>query len=255
MSQRTVLLCGRSRQMRRLATRTAEDIDSFQRPRFLYLTGGQRKVGLIQESFWRTEGKTPTFLPEAHAWGHYRQHLCERFGGPKAELSGLTQDLLIGRLWNQLRPELKYWAGLPDSPSTRKGLTKLLEDWQQSFTGSSPPSPGFSPNDFPFTAGEGNEQQRIHPDLRHDLWLLARTWTDQLDKSTTHTDRAGATRQLLQVLQQRPLASSIRLHLSRFTSLVVDDLLWLPPPRQSPPRRPPRCLPRRLSYRTGAPLP
>ena len=73
MSLRTEILCGRSRQSRRLATRTLEDIDLFQRPRFLYITGGQRKAKVIEESFWRAGDKALTFLPEVHTWGHYRQ--------------------------------------------------------------------------------------------------------------------------------------------------------------------------------------
>ena len=103
MTTRTVILCGRSRQSRRLATRAIEDIDIFQRPRFLYITGGQRKAELIRESFWRAKDKAPTFLPEVQTWGHYRQQLCERFGGPRAELPALPRDLLIGKLWLRVR--------------------------------------------------------------------------------------------------------------------------------------------------------
>ena len=229
MRNRTVILCGRSRQSRRLATRTIEDIDEFQRPRFLYITAGQRKAELIQESFWRAGNKAPTFLPEAHTWGHYRQQLCERFGGPRAELPALPRDLLIGRLWLQIQSQMKQWAGLPDSPSTRRGLAELLDDWQQSFPDATRPEPGASPTDFPFSSSDLEANRALHPDLRHDLWLLARTWTQQLDASKAHTDRAGATRQLLLALHQRPLSASIQLHLGHFTSLVVDDMLWLSP--------------------------
>ncbi len=229
MTTRTVILCGRSRQSRRLATRAIEDIDIFQRPRFLYITGGQRKAELIRESFWRAKDKAPTFLPEVQTWGHYRQQLCERFGGPRAELPALPRDLLIGKLWLRVRGQTRQWAGLPDSPSTRRGLAELLDDWQQSFADVIRPEPGASPDDFPFSSSRLNPTHPLHPDLRHDLWLLARAWLEQLDASDSHTDRAGATRQLLAALQQRPLAASIQLHLGNFTSLVVDDLLWLSP--------------------------
>jgi RecB family exonuclease len=76
-----------------------------------------------------------------------------------------------------------------------------------------------------------DKEQNLHlsVELRHDLWLLARSWKLQLDASNGHTDRAGATRQLIGTLQQRPLPASVQLHLQRFTSLVVDDLLWLSP--------------------------
>ncbi len=229
MTTRTVILCGRSRQSRRLATRTIEDIDRFQRPRFLYITGGQRKAELIRESFWRAEDKAPTFLPEVQTWGHYRQQLCERFGGPRAELAALPRDMLIGKLWLRIRNQTRRWAGLPDSPSTRRGLAELLDDWQQSFSDVTRPEPGPSPDDFPFISNGVDPSHAPDPDLRHDLWLLAQAWTEQLDASNSHTDRAGATRQLLAALQRRPLAPSIQLHLGNFTSLVVDDLLWLSP--------------------------
>ena len=229
MTPRTIILCGRTRQSRKLATRTTADIDPYRRPNFLYITGGQRKAALIQESFWRATGKSPTFLPAAHTFGHYRQQLCERFGGPAAELTTLSRDLLIGRLWNSIRADMKCWGGLPDSPSTRKGLAKLLEDWQQSFVTSSSPDPGRSPDEFPFAVGPSGGSSALHADFHHDLWLLARSWTDLLDANPAYTDRAGSTRQLLRVLTQRPLPTSVRLHLARFSSLVVDDLLWLSP--------------------------
>jgi hypothetical protein len=231
----TVILVGRTRQDRRLATRSVEDLDAFARPRFLYLCRGQRKARVVRETYWRRPDRSPTFLPEAHTWGSYRQLLYERFADGPPQLSELSRDLLIGRLWRLLQDDTKRWSKLPDSPATRTGLARLLSDWQHSFDGTQPPALGAAPEQLPFApVGLANARpeagaERLAPAHRHDLWLLISGWRRLLEASGVWTDAAGASRSLLRSLRQEQLSPALRLHLQRFSSLVVDDLLWLSP--------------------------
>jgi len=235
VTERTVILVGRTRQDRRLETRSTEDLDSFQRPRFLYLTRGQRKTRVVRESFWRRQEKAPTFLPEAHTWGSYRQFLAERFGDGCPELSDLSRDLLVGRLWRRLRPNMKRWSKLPDSPATRMGLARLLDDWQLSFDGEEAPEAGATPGQLPFaTAGldisaTSATNGVLEAGLQHDLWLLVSEWRKTIEATPGWTDRAATNRALLRTLRAEHLPAPLILHLQRFSSLVVDDLLWLNP--------------------------
>jgi len=222
-----VLLVGRTREDRRGVLGRFQYLDAHQRPVFLYLTARRRKVDVLRRAFTDRPDKPPAFLPEVHTWGDWRDRLSERFGDGRVPLPPVARELLMGRVWRAVRPRARCWGRLPDRPAVRRALADLVEAWEGHHAGDeraplpSDPAALRLPGDPPTGLDPGAPAA-----LRHDLALLVEGWRSALDRSPGWTDRPTAQRALLRALRDPPpsLLSSLR-----FGSLIVDDLIDLPP--------------------------
>lgn len=236
---RITVLVGRTREDRKRASRSLDALSDFHQPSLLYLTRAQHKVDLVRASFWNQPDKAPTFLPEVRTWGSFRAELTQRFGGPRAALATLPAEMLIGRIWPELRQQLKQWKALPDTSTTRHELTRLIDDWGHSWVDDESGSAGLvtEGGHLPAEAEDALKDRLLNPldrasiapDLRHDLQLLLTTWTRTVTESELWTDRAGGGRALLGLLRSPEPPPGLVRFLQRFESVVIDDLLWLSP--------------------------
>lgn len=228
------LLIGRTREDRRQALKKVGGLDRFQRPDFLYITATRRKAERVRRSYWDQPDKPPTFLPAVIPWGELRDDLAERWGCGRAQLDPVARDLLAGQVFRGIRTRCRVWRGLEDSPATRRALADFAEAWAMGYSGPAAPAVGDEPFALRFP-GEPEPAwgplfattQAVGPALREDAWRFLRAWRAALDRSPAWTDRAGHVRGLLLAFaaEDPQLIASLR----RWTCLIVDDLLWLPP--------------------------
>ncbi|MBN93500.1 MAG: hypothetical protein CL928_05420, partial [Deltaproteobacteria bacterium] len=231
-SARITVLLGRTREDRRRASRTLDALGPFQQSSLLYLTRAQHKVELVRASFWDQPDKPPTFLPEVRTWGSFRDELHQRFGDPRAVLSPIATEMLVGRLWPDLRTTMKRWGALPDTPTMRRELAGLIDNWGHSWPAGQPGASQLTAG-HPLLPTDGvaatPSMAPLGHEIRHDLQVLLSTWAQVVQGAQDWTDRAGAGQSLLQILRaSEPPAGLVRF-LRRFQSVVIDDLLWLSP--------------------------
>ena len=228
------LLIGRTREDRRRALARVAGLDQFQRPDFLYITATRRKADLVRAAFWDQPNKPPTFLPAVMPFGAWRDDLAARWGSGRAPLDPVARDLLAGQIFRGLRPRLRVWRGLDDGPLTRAALAEFAESWAMGFSGPERPPLGDEPFALRFP-GEPEpawgplfaSTQPVGPALREDAWRFLGAWRAALGRSPSWTDRPGHVRGLLAALVAGdPLLLAT---MARHRTLIVDDLLWLPP--------------------------
>lgn len=229
---RVLLVAGRTREDRRRLAAQLEGLDAFSRPTFLYLTASQLKADSLRRAWWDQPGKPPTWLPTVMTKGAWLEDLAARFGEGRSLLGGVARTQLAGGLWRRLRPNLRAWSRLPDTPSTRSALADFAEAWGHSWPGDRRPRLPAQPEALRFPA---ENPAALDPHLtleqRHDAWELVQAWHEALDRSDGWTDRSEALRAVLRSLRS-PAPPVVR-HLRRHRALIVDDLLGLLPLEQA----------------------
>ncbi len=178
------LLAGRTRDDRRQATAELESLDAHGRPTFLYLCSSQRKARAVAQAFWDQPDKPATFLPDAHPLAFFLDDLASRFGDGRTPLQGVARDLLAGRVFATIRPQLQAWAELPDSPRVREALGDLALRWGMAWPRREPPPLAKTPERFHFPSESlgGGQDTNLSAAVRHDAWLFLRAWRDALTR-------------------------------------------------------------------------